>query len=162
METIMDSVYQLAIEERKSLEKRLKEIDDFLAQYDRFANTVSQPRAARGPASRLQKATIKETLSLATEILRQAKYCPSSKLLEEIRVRGYDVGGRNERAKLLNLSNALSRDGKKNGTFKANRVRGWSLKAPKSKGPVGVSPSTGPDLRGSNNTLSAGEPDPQG
>jgi len=158
----MDSVYQLAVAERKSLEKRMKEIDDFLAQYDRFANTVNQPKTAHEPKTRLRKATIKETLALATGILRTVKYCPSVKLLEEIRALGYDVGGGSERAKLLNLSNALSRDGKKNQTFKANRAKGWSLKAPKSKGPVGVSPSTGPDLRGSNNTLSAGEPDPQG
>jgi hypothetical protein len=158
----MDSVYQAALVERKDLEKRMKEIDDFLAQYDRFANTVKRPSDANLGASSLKKATLKETLSLATEILKEGGKSPTAKLLNEIRRRGFDVGGASERAKLLNLSNALSRDGKKNGTFKADRAKGWSLKAPKSKSPVSVSPPTGPNLRGSTITLSAREPDPQG
>jgi hypothetical protein len=158
----MDSVYQAAVDERKTLEKRLKEIDDFLAQYDRFADTVKRPVHARGTTIRLKKATIKETLSLATDILRESSPCPTTKLLEEIRKRGYDIGGGSDKAKLVNLSNALSREGKKNSTFKADRVKGWSFKAPKSKGPVSVSPPTGPNVRGNFTTLSAREPDPQG
>jgi hypothetical protein len=158
----MDSVYQAALNERKSLEKRIKEIDDFLDVYSRFANTVQQSAVEQKGNPGLVKATIKQTLSEATDILKDGKKWPTAKLLEEIRRRGFDIGGGTEKAKLLNLSNALSREGKKEGTFKADRAKGWSLKAPKSKSPVNVGASTGLSLRGSNNTLSAREPDPQG
>jgi hypothetical protein len=158
----MDSVYQAAIDERKALAKRMQEIDDFLSLYDRFAATTGKQPSTGTPINvGLKKASIKETIAEATDILKDGRHHPTAELLADIRRRGFDIGGGTEKAKLLNLSNALSREGKNNGTFKADRSKGWSLKAPKSKSPTSVVALAGPILRGNSN-LSARESESHG
>ena len=155
-------VYQLAIDEREALRKRLVEVEDFIRQYDQFAKTVKPAgtQFTQAPASGLVKATIKQTIAEAMDILKDGRHWPSRKLLEQIRSRGYDIGGGTEQAKLLNLSNALSREGKNNGTVKADRKLGWSLKVPKVKSPTSAVTLAGLGSRGVS-TLSAKEPNTQ-
>lgn len=162
-----DPVYQKAVErceklrgQMQNLAAELEEVERWLRLYGQFAGSAERPKT--GARKRVRYATGPQLLVKAKTILGDGKPLPTRALLEQLRAHGLEVRGKDDSWKVVNLSQILGRERKRNGTFMNDRALGWSLaKAPKSKSPVNGETSKGPDLRG-NSTLSTRESHPQG
>ena len=102
-------------------------------------NGTAQTQTPEQPKIRFRKkVSAKQRIGLGTrEILSSAKFMHTRDLLEELGKRGIEVGGKN---KIINLSGIPGR----NGEFKSDRKKGWSLKK---KGPEDAVTSPKPRMR---------------